>query len=351
LKNKYLIISHRFKFRSKSTSVEYFSSLLDPKFHDYNGKLLKLPYRVLIFFKNFSPGKIYGSWNNPYTTFSVGEELWGFFRLLYNFNNYNIIFFPYADFNYFYFSYIKYFTTKKTVLYSYFNVDELENRFKNLNHFKRANVILVTCDEVKDYLQNKFTDLNSPKIVLFPLGVNTNYFIPSNGYKAPQKTILVSGANRRDLDLILELVNYFSLKHPFVSFKLVGLKILKKELLNMNNVTCYDYLNDDEFILPYINSHIAILPLLSAASSNSLNEYISCCLPFVYTDLPGMSELDLSLFGFPVQLGDNSSFISATEKLLFDVKSQEVFRNNCFKHREFLSWDKKALELDLEIIK
>ena len=341
LHNKLLIISHKFKYRSISTSVEYFCNLLDPRFVDYNGSKCKIPFRLSSFLKSISSGKPYKNWNSPYTSNSVAEELWGLMQ--FRRRGITFVFFPYADFNYYYFSFFKYFSRSKIILYSYFNIDELCNRFKNLNHFKRADYILVTSREVYLYLMKEFIGIG-PKIILFPLGVNTNYFKPSSGHILRQKSILISGSNRRDYRLIIGLIDYFNKNLVNVNFILVGLSNLKDEVREFSNVNCHGYLTDDEFIGPYMTSTIAVLPLLSAASSNSLNEYISCCLPFVYTSLDGMSELDLELFGLPVEVGDLEGFIRATKRLLFDENLQSKIRVNALKYRDELSWDNKLIE-------
>lgn len=92
----------------------------------------------------------------------------------------------------------------------------------------------------------------------------------------------------------------------------------------------------------YARCDIGILPLVHAASSNSLNEYISCCLPFVYSRFSGMSELDLERFGLPVAPGDTEAFIKAVERLYFDDALIVRLKAHCMEEREKLSWTPKV---------
>lgn len=334
-----LIISHKFKFRSKSTSVEYFCQLLDPAFEKYNGSKIEIHDGIAVRLKQLSNGRIHKQLSNPYTSHSVKEELWGIrqsFR-----KKYEHIFFPYADFNYHFFSYFKPFNIGRRILYSYFNIDELSNRFTSLNHFKRSEIILVTSKDAQDFLDFTFKS-RGPKVILFPLGVNTEYFVPAPKKSTDQKRILISGSNRRDVQTMISLIDYFEKKHPDIIFEMVGIPRLKTFSEGRQNVIFHDYLDDESFIQPYLRAEIAILPLESAASSNSLNEYISSCLPIVFTDLPGMSDLDLNRFGVGVPCGDVHGFIHATEQLIFDDERIQSFKQNCMTDRANLSWASKV---------
>ncbi len=341
VKKDMLIVSHKFKYRSKSTSIEYFCHLLDPEFEAYNGSKASIPDGIAVRLKHLSPGRLHGNLSNPYTSHSVKEELWGLGKAFRT--KPETIFFPYADFNYHFFSYAKPLVKGRRILYSYFNVDELSHRYKSLNHFMRSEIILVTSKEALEYLDFKFKS-KGPKVVLFPLGVNTDYFLPSPPKTADQKRILISGSNRRDTGVIMSLVEHFEREHPEIIFEMVGIPKLKSFAQSHQNVIFHDYLNDESFTQPYLRASVAVLPLESAASSNSLNEYISSCLPMVYTDLPGMSDLDLTRFGMGVPCGDVQAFIQATEQLIYDEQRMDSFRENCMKDREALSWTSKVAE-------
>lgn len=334
-----LIVSHKFKYRSRSTSIEYFCHLLDPDFEHYNGSKASISESLAVRLKRLSNGCSFEEWNSPYTSHSVMEELWGLQQALRQ--RPEAVFFPYADFNYHFFSLAKPIIRSKRVLYSYFNRDELTNRYRSLAHFRRSEVILVTSTEVQEFLDFKFRG-KGPAIVHFPLGVNTEYFRPAPKKAAGEKRVLISGSNRRDTDIMIAVMEHFGRHHPEVVFELVGIPRLKEFAAGRSNVICHDYLDEDAFVEPYLRAEIAILPLKSAASSNSLNEYIASCLPFVYTDLPGMSELDLSRFGVGVPCGDVDGFIRETERLLFDDERIEMYKQQCMTDRTALSWASKV---------
>lgn len=337
--NDILIVSHKFKYRSRSTSIEYFCHLLDPAFEHYQGSKAALADGIAVRLKHLSNGRVHEKMSNPYTSHSVKEELWGIGQAIRK--RPANIFFPYADFNYHFFSYARPLIRGRRILYSYFNVDELTHRFKSLEHFRRSEVVLVTSVEAQEHLDFTFRT-KGPRIELFPLGVNTEYFRPAPKKAADAKRILISGSNRRDVKVMMALIEHFEKAHPEIIFEMVGIPRMKDFAAGRRNVIFHDYLDDDAFVQPYLRAEIAILPLESAASSNSLNEYISCCLPFVYTDLPGMSDLDLRRFGTGVPCGDVNSFIRETEALIFDDERIRTLKDNCMTDRDALSWASKV---------
>lgn len=334
-RKKFLIVSHKFKYRSESTSGDYFCKLLDPEFVKYNGSKARIPDWLAVRLKRISNGRIHRNLVNPYSSHSVKEELWGImtaFRLRPEY-----VFYQFADFNYYLFSFMGPFMKTKRIIWTYFNCDELKNRFTHLRHFKRSEIVLVTAKEMQDFLIREFKG-KGPKVILFPLGVNTDYFKPAPKKHGTDKRILISGSNRRDHDLIKAVVTHFGERHPEVKIEMVGLPILKDFAEGRQNVIFHGYLDDDSFAKVYSRAEIGLLPLLSAASSNSLNEYIASCLPIVYTELPSMSELDLTTMGLPVAVGDTETFIRETERLFFDDELISRMKENCMRERERISW-------------
>jgi glycosyltransferase involved in cell wall biosynthesis len=179
-------------------------------------------------------------------------------------------------------------------------------------------------------------------VEILPLGTNTEYFRPVSKKQGAEKRILVSGANRRDNEVTMALISHFAAHHPDVVFEIVGNRPIQDFADAMPNAIAHRYLDDDAMMEVYARCEIGILPLVHAASSNSLNEYISCALPFVYSRFSGMSELDLEHFGIPVPPGDAQAFIASVERLFFDDDLIERLKANCMEEREKLSWTPKV---------
>lgn len=336
-----LVISRRMQLRAKLNSVEHFFHLLDPSFHEYNGKKIWLPYRLSSLLKRLANGRRYKDLIIPYTSASVQEELWGILAAIRR--RPDVVVYPYADFNYYLFSFLRRILRCKVVLYSYFSVDELRNRFRHLEHFRRSDLILVTSQEVRDFLQTHFGG-RGPRVEILPLGTNTEYFRPVIKKQGSEKRILVSGANRRDHEITKALITHFAEHHPGVVFEIVGNPPIREFADAMPNAVAHRYLDDEAMMEVYARCEIGILPLVHAASSNSLNEYISCALPFVYSRFTGMSELDLERFGIPVEPGDSRAFIEAVERLFFDDALITRLKASCMEEREKLSWTPKVRE-------
>jgi len=338
-RHKILIVSRKMQLRAKLNSVEFFFHLLDPAFQKYNGKKIWLPNRMAAFLKRVSNGRRYKDLIIPYTSASVQEELWGILAAIRQ--RPDVVVYPYADFNYYLFSFLRRWLRCKVVLYSYFSIEELQYRFHHLAHFRRSDLILVTSQEVRDFLRGHFAK-KGPRIEILPLGTNTDYFRPIPKKAGPEKRILVAGANRRDHAVTQALITHFGKHHPEVCFEIVGNLTIRTFAESQHNVVFHGYLDDEAMMAAYARCEIGILPLVHAASSNSLNEYISCCLPFVYSRFSGMSELELERFGLPVAPGDTAAFIEAVERLYFDDALIERFKAHCLEEREKLSWTPKV---------
>lgn len=336
-----LIVSRKMVQRGMLNSVEYFFQLLDPTFHEYNGSRIRLPYTISFRLKRIANGRRYKDLIIPYTSVSLEEELWGIGQALRR--RPDLVVYPYADFNYYLFSFLRRVFRCKVVLYSYFSVEELQNRFRHLEHFRRSDLVMVTSREVKDFLDGHFAG-RGPRVEILPLGTNTDYFAPVPKKIGREKRILIAGANRRDNEVTKAVITHFAERHPEVMFEVVGNAVIREFAASLPNVTAHRYLDDQAMMEVYARCDIGILPLVHAASSNSLNEYISCALPFVYSRFTGMSELDLERFGLPVEPGDTQAFIDAVERLYFDDDQISRLKAHCMEEREKLSWTPKVRE-------
>lgn len=282
MKSTIQIISRKWSGRGEYTSVERFCHLLDPGFYGYHGAMTNLNQKLSVFLKRLS-----NSTTTPigtaYNSGSVKLEWYGISHSISR--RAQVLFYPYADFDYFYSGYVARFLMKKVVLWTYFSVYELKNRFNNLSHFERADLVLVAGKEQFEYLR---INLRKPKLIYFPLGVDTQYFKPGNFYTKRQ--IIFSGANRRDFKTA---INAFDIIYKeFLDLKVIfiGCNSVKNNIPQRDYLEICGYLEDAELLSLYQSSHIQVLTLLDGGSSNSLLEGYACGLPVICTKLPNIID-------------------------------------------------------------
>jgi glycosyltransferase involved in cell wall biosynthesis len=275
---KIFIISRKWSSnRGKMTSIERFCSMIDETFDEYHGKMMKLNNKLALILKNKSSSSLTKT-GTAYTSYSAKLELYG---LINSFKQKSkIIFYPYADYDYNYLGYLKILHRKKIVLWTYFSVEELTNRFKNLNHFETADLILVAGKDQFNYLKSK---LNKPKLVYFPIGVDTEYFKPSTSYNNYQ--IVFSGANRRDFDTAIKAFDIIYKEFKELKVYFIGCHNSSAAIEKRDYIEICQHLSDDDMLKIYQQSHLQVLTLLDGGSSNSLLEGYACGIPVICTEL------------------------------------------------------------------
>lgn len=279
-----LIISKKWGTgRGKHTSVERFCELLDPAFPSYHGQRVSVHPWVSRIFKKWTNSKKSNNYTAPYNSYSFELELWGLRQALKK--RYHYVFFPYADYDYYYWRYFKKFLGMKVILWTYFSEKELAGRFKNLSHFEQADLVLVAGQAQLDYLRGHAKKIHA---TYFPIGVDTKFFTPGSDYD-PYRIVHV-GNNRRDFETLIAGMDLVYQEYPQIKLELVGASASRDRIPDRPYLTIHDHMDDVHYREILQCSNFAILSLEDGGSSNSLLETCACGLPLVVTDLPNVRD-------------------------------------------------------------
>jgi glycosyltransferase involved in cell wall biosynthesis len=330
-KRKIFIISRKWSSnRGKMTSIERFCGMIDDCFSNYHGKMIKLNYRISQVLKNNSSSSLTLK-GTAYTSFSAALEIYG---LIQSFKNKSeILFYPYADYDYNYLGYIKFFHRKKIVLWSYFSVEELRTRFKNFNHFEKADLILIAGKDQYDFLKLK---LKNPILKYFPIGVDSDFFIPKSEYNKYQ--IVFSGANRRDFKTAIKAFDliYDDFKKLKVYF--IGCHNIYETIQNREYIEICQHLSDEDMLKIYQDSHLQVLTLLDGGSSNSLLEGYACGIPVICTELPNITDYLIENENLRIKKYDYLSLGEKIKNIFLNDNLRKSLSEECLKKAKEYDW-------------
>ncbi len=339
---KFFILSRKWSSnRGNMTSVERFCNLIDNDFNDYHGKIAPLNYRISQILKNNSSSAKTEN-GTAYNSNSVKLELYGIFQSIKLKSK--VIFYPYADYDYNFIGYLKKILNIKIVLWSFFSVEELTTRFKNLDHFNRADLILVAGREQYNFLKSKLTN---PKLVYFPIGVDTNFFKPKANYNKYQ--IVFSGANRRDFETAIKAFDIVYEKHKELKVIFIGCYKAKEKIKPRNYITICEHLDDKEMLEIYQNSHLQVLTLYDGGSSNSLLEGYACGIPVICTNLSNIQDYIINDEILKVKQNDYLSLSNKIINIFIDDEVRNKLSRECFEKAREYDWLTIKDKFEIEI--
>ncbi len=184
---------------------------------------------------------------------------------------------------------------------------------------------------VSKSMQNEYLRHYKRESVVVLNGVNTEKFRPTNGNK--ENIILYTGMLRIGkgvLDL-LEASKIIISNFPQTSIVMVGNGPLKKYLVKKipnwirNKVILIDHLPHAQLIRYYQRAMVYVLPSYYEGLPTTVLEAMSCQLPVVGTDIPGIRDLiEDGINGFLVPPKDPELLAKKVEKLIREPK----LRNN-----------------------
>lgn len=325
------IVTHTWQNRGVHTSVERMCSLLRRYYAVSTSDAVDIPQRLATRLKRFTNSRPYGDLSAPYNTHYMKYEFGGIGRALHH--QPDILFFPYADYDYYFTSLLKPVLRPRHVLYSYFSVEELTHRFANLHHFERADCVFAAGREQTSFLR---TRLAGVRVEYLPLGVDTEFFTPAE--ESQDLVVLQSGINRRDIPLALHVLDRLHMAHPQMSAEFIGCSSIAHLLGDRSYVTVHGYLDDIQLRAVYRRAAFQILPLVDGGSSNSLNEGYACGLPVVVTDLDNIRDYVDADASILVPPGDSEMFFEACMWLCEDDDMRIRMGRAARLRAESLSW-------------
>jgi glycosyltransferase involved in cell wall biosynthesis len=328
-----LIISKKWGAgRGKHTSVERFCEILDPHFPEYHGQRVHIHPGISRTLKQWTNSKKSADYTAPYNSNSFELELWGLKQAFKK--KYRYAFFPYADYDYYYWQYFKKLLGMKVILWSFFSEKELQERFKNLSHFEKVDLVLVAGRSQLSYIREHTKNIHAQ---YFPIGVDTGFFKPEETYD-PFRIVHV-GNNRRDFETLIKGIDLVYHEFPQIKLDLIGASSSRDIILDRPYIRIYDHIEDVDYLKILQNSNFAVLSLDDGGSSNSLLELCSCGLPVVVTDLPNIRDYLANDFAIRINKQDPKDMAEQIRKLLHDQVLRHSMSEKARAHAIQYDWE------------
>lgn len=306
--------------------------LLDRYYSVSRASAVDLPQSLATRLKKLTNSRAQAGFSAPYNTHFMKYEYGGIIESVRN--QPEILFFPYADYDYYFTSFLKPIVRARHVLYSYFSVQELQHRFTNLHHFERADCIFAAGRAQVAFLRSVLPDV---RVEFLPLGIDAEFFTPAEN--GGDLMIVQSGVNRRDIPLALKVLDRLHAVYPNMRAEFIGCSSLKDGLAHRSYLTLHDYLDDIQLRDVYRRASFQILPLVDGGSSNSLNEGYACALPVVVTDLENIRDYVDPNASFLVNQGDSEGFFSSCLRLCEDTSLRYQMGQAARRRAVELSWE------------
>lgn len=319
--------------RGRYTSVERFCELLDSDFPSYHGQRTPVHPSISHFLKDRTNSRRSEKYSGPYNSYSFELELWGLKQAVRH--KPRIVFFPYADYDYFYWQYFKKVLGSKVVLWSFFSETELQERFKDLSHFEKADLVLVAGKSQLAYIKEKASKANAH---YFPIGVDTDFFTPGSEYD-PMRLVHV-GNNRRDFQTLIAAMDMVYQEYPQLKLELIGASSSRNEIPERPYLKIYNQLDDEAYLKILQSSNFAILSLEDGGSSNSLLETSACGLPLIATRLPNISDYYDDEFCRYFERGDSVVLAALCIDLMLSAEKRKHMAVAARTHSKKYDWFK-----------
>jgi glycosyltransferase involved in cell wall biosynthesis len=155
------------------------------------------------------------------------------------------------------------------------------------DHLKRLTAAVCLGREQQDF----FAGIVGPDRAFFaPLGIDTDYYMPSPFEMRDTDLCLVVGSNYRDFATLRGVIELVAYRRPRTRF-IVLTSPREAALIGKHpNVTYRSRVEEAEFLRLYHSATLMVMPLLEAVANNALLEGMATGLPVVLTDVGAVRD-------------------------------------------------------------
>ncbi len=208
---------------------------------------------------------------------------------------------------------------------------------KNRKSLKRLDSIVV----VSTVQQNFFAEqVGHSRVSYVPHGIDTNYFkpLPTLAEEQEEFRCVCVGNHLRDYETLVEAADILNKKTNKIKIFVIASPKLQGLLSGHSNIELHSGVTDKQLLVFYQSADILLLPLLDCTANNSLLEGISCGLPVVTTDLPGVKDyVDHSCSIF-AKKRNAKELADAVLQLAEDKNKLDVMSSNSRDRSLLFSW-------------
>jgi len=299
------------------------------------------------FLKRPVPGPIYRAWKpfrgwfyarNPYYEIN---SAWLEMNVAFDwFRKRNHIYHFLSGDNEFFFSgSLKRFPRQNRLVCTFHGVSSETQHLASYPKIRSLDAAIVVAGNMVEFFQ---TILGPDRVRCIPHGVDTTFWQPSETKSRNQSAqVLFVGSHLRDFDVLRRVIQIVSGRDSSIRFHAVVSKAHAALFKDLNCLSIYPRIDDDELRRLYQTTDVFVCPLLQCTASNSLLEALACGVPIVATDTGGVRDYVSEDSAVLTRPGDAEEMAQALFSLIDDEN-----------HRQEMSIAarKRALQLDWMVI-
>jgi len=201
----------------------------------------------------------------------------------------------------------------------------LSEVIKNNKYLKYLDGVIAIGTNQANYINDQ---LKIKHIEMVPLGVDTNYFQPSQNHilhNKDKKSILCVGQHLRDFDVFNSVVNVIKAKKMDIEINVVILPSYIKFLKNKDVLNIFSGISDDSLKSLYQRSTCLFIPFKDAQTScTAMLEGLSCGTPIITSkvgDIPDYLDDNCSIM---IERNNKDDFIDAIISVMDDTFNQKM---------------------------
>lgn len=218
------------------------------------------------------------------------------------------------------------------------------DRFSQVVHSRRHLRRIDACVSLTGEMRDFFTDIVGPdRSFHVHHGIDTSFFTPAHAAKPSGDRIecLAVGSHMRDFDMLYAAARRLTRIAPETVFTVVAGKEDLSRFTALGNVQVLRNVSDADLLGLYRRATLFVLPVRSVTANNALLEAMSCALPVLSTDLPGVHDYVTPECARVIPAGDGEAL---AQKIL------ELGEDSAARSAMSTASRERAMELDWSVI-
>jgi glycosyltransferase involved in cell wall biosynthesis len=191
-----------------------------------------------------------------------------------------------------------------------------------------------------------FSEFLDPKRIFFiPLGVDTEFYTPSDFEERDNNLCLFVGENYRDFPTFRGVIELVAYRRPETRFVAVTQSQNWEYIGSHPNLTVRSGISESDFLQLYRSASLLVMPLHDAVANNALLEGLACGVPTIVTDVGAIRDYVNGDCAILTRPSDSLGMAEAVLDLLGDCSHRQEMSKRARNQALNFAWPKVVEQL------